>query len=324
MKRPRATRTFALGLLLILASPPVLPNPRPAEPAPQDPDGKPSTADKNLSERQKKILDLFSATRKSFKEGRLVLEYDFETQNQDLPDDWQPALNPSNMRIRWARGLEGTYSTVEHGIVVGDYGEWIHKAVFLPEVEVEVDQLAVSQYKAGNIFAPVFYSDKKKLSLGANAGFQVVCLKGWKLAKQPLQKEERSTQANSRYPIGYKFKRGVFETYLRGKKQNDTSANPKYTAGFDSGHVGLAWSGSVQFFVFKVTIQGALDPAWIAKELKEPLPKSGSRGGKTQTQKAGKAVDAKKDEGAGDADKTSKTGKSTKTSKTDKPEDNGK
>ena len=224
------------------------------------------------TEREKKILDLFTASSKHFKDGRITLVYDFEGQQQDLVEDWMPTLKSSGMRIRWARGQEGTYSTIEHGIIIGDHGEWIHEAVFLPDIEVQVENLTVSQYKPGNILAPVFYCDKKKLSLAANSGFQTACLKGWRHAKPPSPKEERKVSSNDRHTIGYKLKGGVFEAQLNKRKTHDSSAIPRFTEGFDNGHVGLAWSGSVQSFIFKVTIEGRLDPAWVAKQLKEPPP----------------------------------------------------
>jgi hypothetical protein len=36
--------------------------------------------------------------------------------------------------------------------------------------------------------------------------------------------------------------------------------------------VGLAWNGSIQSFIFAITMEGVLDPEWVAKQLGEPPP----------------------------------------------------
>ena len=77
------------------------------------------------------------------------------------------------------------------------------------------------------------------------------------------------SQANERFWVGYKYDGKVFECYHANRKTSDTSKSPKFTDGFDSGHAGLAWGGSIQSFVFKVTIEGKLDPDWVAKQLNE-------------------------------------------------------
>jgi hypothetical protein len=233
-------------------------------------------------EREKRILDLFSCTSKKMDGDRIELVYAFETKQEDLVDDWKPALHPNNARIRWTRALEGTWTTLEDGIVLGDFGEWLHKAVFLPDIEVEVELQAASQHKAGNVMAPIFYNDKKKRALGSNNGSQVVYLAGGKHAKPAIPKQERAVTSNARFAVGYAFKGTTFEARLRGRKSADTTASPKYAEGFDRGRVGMGWSGSVQYFVFKVTIKGKLDPEWVAKELGEPAPAAGKEKAKAK------------------------------------------
>ena len=94
---------------------------------------------KEQVERENRILELFSSTSKKFNGEAIELVYSFETKQEDLVSDWKPDMRPNDLRIRWSRGLEGTWTTVEDGIVLGDNGEWLHKAVFLPDVEMEVD-----------------------------------------------------------------------------------------------------------------------------------------------------------------------------------------
>jgi hypothetical protein len=240
-----------------------------------------------VSERDARILELFSASQKSLKDGKLRLVYNFESQRQDLPEDWLPALNPNDMRIRWLRGSEGTPTTVEHGICIGDYGEWMHEAVFLPDgLEVTVDLMNYSPHKPGSICGPVFFNDKKKMSLGASMGRQVVSLKGWKLAKAPHPKTAAPISAITRYKSGFKLHGGVFEAHFNGKKTADSTTLSKLTDGFDRGRVGLAWSGSVQSFIYSVTMEGSLDPEWVAKQLGEATgEKTKAKGAK---KKAGK------------------------------------
>jgi hypothetical protein len=228
-------------------------------------------AGEKLSERDQRILDLFVASRKSFtKDGRLRLEYDFETKQQDLVEDWKPDLKPQVQRIRWSRGAEGTPSTVEDGIVIGDYGEWFHEAVFLTDgLEVTVDQMNLSPFKPGSIQAVVLYNEKKKMSLGVNAGAQAVVLKGWKHAKNPIPRNERPVTSCQRFKAGLRMKATTLECVLEGRKLSDTAQNVKFTDGFDRGRVGLAWSGSIQCWIFNVVMEGRLDPEWTAKALGE-------------------------------------------------------
>lgn len=223
-----------------------------------------------LSEREKRILELFQATTKQFdKDGRLLLTYNFESKSEELVEDWRPTLAETKMRVRWSRGIEGTITTVEDGILVGDFGHWLHKAVFLADLQVKVDHLSVAQFRPGTILAAVFHNDKKKRSLGVNAGYQAVCLSGWKHAKPPHPRDEKPVPTNVRQTIGYKYDGKVLESYLRDRKTSDTAAVPKFTDGFDSGRVGLAWSGSVQSFIFQVSISGRLDPDWVAEQFGE-------------------------------------------------------
>jgi hypothetical protein len=226
---------------------------------------------KQPNERESRILELFTATKKNFtKDGRLQLVYSFETRQQDLVEDWSPALDAKNPRIRWTRPGEYTWSALEYGIIIGDYGEWMHEATFLADgLEVTVDQSNAAAYKAGTISAAVLYNDKKKLSLGVNAGAQAVVLKGFRLAKPPIPRAERKVLSNQRYKAGYRIKGSVIECILNGSKLGDTADNVKFTDGFDRGRVGLAWSGSVQSFIHQVTIKGTLDPEWVQKALGE-------------------------------------------------------
>ena len=267
------------------------------DPKPGD-EGKPP----EVLEREKRISGLFKASVVSFEKDRIILVYNFESKDQDLPEDWLPDLNPKNMRIRWARGIEGTITTVEDGMILGDFGEWYHKASFLGDIDVEVDLLPVSQYKQGNIMGPVFYNEKRKRAIGTNEGNQAVCLANRKHAKPPIPKTEKVVTANERHKIGFAFDGKKLECRYNGRKMTDTSSAPKFTEGFDTGRVGFNWNGSVQYFIFKVTMKGKLDPAWLAKQLGEGVEKKEKKTDPGEKKKGSSAGgEAKKDKASGKA-----------------------
>ena len=299
MRQVRPGLVAFLSILLILKSQ----TPAPAAAAPQDGKKPPAkekeeedddSVSEEVKELRKKLLDLFSASEEKFEGDRIVLVYDFEGRDENLVSDWKPDLKPNDMRIRWARGIEGTATSVEYGLILGDYGEYLHKAMFLPDIDVEVDWLPVSPHKAGNIVAPVFSHDKKKRAIGANAGSQAVCLAARKHVKPPIPRTERTVVANTRYKAGYTFDGTRLECRMNGRKTTDTISTPKFVEGFDKGRVGLIWTGSIQYFLFKVTIKGKLDPAWVDTQL----------GTKTAT--------TSKDAAPGAASKAADTGKTAK------------
>lgn len=291
--RPGSLLVLCFGLLAggILGGPLAAEEPAPGA----------NTPEPKLTERQKRIKELFKASSVKFDKDLVVLEYSFESKDHSLTEDWTPALNPNVQRIRWSRGLEGTYSSVEDGIIVGDYGEWYHRAVFTNNVEVEVDLLPVSPYKSGNLMCAVLYNDKKKRSIGSNEGNQVVCLAGRKLAKAPVPKTEKAISANTRHKMGFALKGSVVEGRLNGKRSVDSSEQPKFAEGIDSGRVGLVWSGSIQYFIYKVTVRGKLDPAWLAKEIgpgfddeKAETAEAGNKKGSTKSSSSSAKKSGKK------------------------------
>jgi hypothetical protein len=248
----------------------------------QAPDPKVPKETKELTEREKRIAEIFHAAQVTFDKDRITIVYDFESMDPNLAEDWQPKITPNNQRIRWARGMEGTMTTIEHGVILGDAGEWLHKAIFSSNVEVEADILPLSQNKRGNIMAAAFYNDKKKRAIGTNEGSQVVCLQARKHAKTPIPKTERTVVANERHKISFSYDGKALLCSYNGRKAADSVSSPKFTEGFDTGRVGLIWSGSVQYFLFKLTIQGKLDPAWLAAQLGESPP-AAADGGKTKS-----------------------------------------
>ena len=254
---------------------------------------------KGPTEREKKILELFNATSKAFEKGQIVLNYNFESRKDDEVSDWSPLDTSLKSRIHWATSGEleflredegGSYTSrspkfADGGIVLADFGEWKHKAVFLPDLEVSVDLMNVAQPRAGTVVCPIFYSKKKKLSLGASNAAQIMTLNGWKTSKSH-PKNEKTAVRRLRQEVGYKLNGRLFEGRLNGKKVADSSTLTKFTEGFDVGQAGIAWSGSsgsVKVFVFGVTIRGRLDPDWVSEQLGE----------KSQTAEKGKTPGTK-------------------------------
>ena len=225
------------------------------------------------TDREKKVLELFKATTKRSKDGKISLEYNFEGReaaSEDLVDDWKPSLSETRQRVRWSKAAEGYWSAnYEQGLLIGDYGEWLHKAVFLPDVEMKATVVRVSVVRPGTLLATVFHNEKKKLSIGVNSGYQAVCLKGFTQAKAPWPRADRpAPQSHQRVTMGYRLNGKVLESQLNNRKTSDTTAAPKFTEGFDSGHPGLAWSGA-QCFILSISIEGRLDPDWVAAQLGE-------------------------------------------------------
>lgn len=257
---------------------------------PDDPDEdtekeseKPETA-KGPTEREKKILELFNASSKEFDRGQILLSYNFESRKDDEVLDWSPLDSSLKSRIHWATSGEMEFlredegyslgpKLADGGIVLADFGEWKHKGVFLPDLEVNVDMMNVAAPRAGTIICSTFFSKKKKLSLGASGGSQIMTLNGWKPSK-PHPKTEKVPVRRLRQDLGYKLKGRTFESYLNGKKAADSSTLSKFTDGFDVGQVGMAWSGSVKVFVFGITIRGRLDPDWVSEQLGEKTDKA--------------------------------------------------
>ena len=257
---------------------------------PEEDDNEKEGEEQGPTEREKKVLALFKASKASFQQGRLVLTYDFETKNDELVLDWSPRPEDTKKRIRWS-GKEGPTRPSKDkqgkkievyvpGMVIADYGQWTHKAVFLPDLEVEVTIYSMAQPRAGTVVAATFGSEQKKRALGVNGGYQAVCVGGAKPAhlKPPLPAADRPLVRELRQTIGFHYNGKLLESYKDGKKTGDTSGSPKFTEGFGPGQVGLAWNGQVVCFIHRVTIKGRLDPDWVSAALGEKGdPKTGGK-----------------------------------------------
>jgi hypothetical protein len=237
------------------------------------------------SEREIEVLQLFHASKKSFEDGKLVLTYDFSTRDEELLEDWTPKMAALKPKLHWSTSgesyvaeHESTYVRKEadsQGVVMSDNGQWMHKAVFLPDVEVSLEVLNLAIHRPGTLMGPIFYNSRKKESIGVNGGFQFISSSGGKPAKPFLPlKTDKVIERMQQYSFGYRLQDKVLECIRADKKVLDT----KVAQGFDNGRVGLFWTGSIQCFVFRATLKGRLDPVWLAEQLVEKKTDSGKGG----------------------------------------------
>lgn len=223
-----------------------------------------------LDERQLNSLKAaFCAT--SFKvneeDATVTVTYDFSTKDATLLTVFNPPMEKTKNRIRWSRGYEGTWSTVEDGLVIADHGVWLHDA-FWRDVTIEVDYLSMSAIKKGDVLAPVFLPKKGKKLYGANLGRQCVKLKpNVKLAARPIPRQFPTAAVHNRLQFGLKVQKQVVTALNNGRATADSSKDPKFLKKASAGQVGLAWRGTVNGFVFKITMTGKLDPEWVKQQV---------------------------------------------------------
>ncbi len=232
----------------------------------EDPPPKPGTY---TEAEQEKIRALFNATSANFDEdGRLSLTYDFQSMEDTLPGDWTPEMSTTKGKIRWARGIEGTRTTVEHGIVIADAASWFHKARWT-ELRLEVVYLSMSGTRKGDLLAAAFLFHKQKRTVGSNMGQQCVTIQNGKIAGTPNPKEPPGVVAEGKYTFGFELKDGVFHAQRDGKSKASSEGDAKFLRDLSPGHGGLVWNGTIQGFVFRVTLEGNLDPTWVTAELEK-------------------------------------------------------
>ena len=166
-------------------------------------DGKPDEARKPAAPKLEVLNELFSASKvEILEDGRVRLTYDFETKEDELLQDWTPDISTTRNRIRWSRGYEGTFSTVEDGLVIADEGIFLHKGFWKDNVKVEVSYLSMANTGKNDLIAAVFAYDKGRRVVGSNMGSQCVRLsnklkhKGAPIPRQlssPLVSSRKST-----------------------------------------------------------------------------------------------------------------------------------
>lgn len=205
-------------------------------------------------------------------EGRVKLVYEFTTKEASLLEDWLPKIAETRRRIRWSQGLEGTFSTVEHGLIIADEGTFLHRAKWEPDVELSLDFLSMSGQEKSDVFAAIFLWDKGKQIVGSQVGEQCIRLaknlapKGRPVPAQPLAQ----LSAESRVNFGVRLRDGIVSALRGGSAVATSQGEEGFVKDPAAGQVGLAWKGRVNGFIFRVVIEGRLSPEWV----KENIPKA--------------------------------------------------
>ncbi|MEM7164343.1 MAG: hypothetical protein AAF581_02710 [Planctomycetota bacterium] len=201
-------------------------------------------------------------------DGTVTATYDFTTKDASLTEAFSPPMEKTKQRIRWSRGLEGTWNTVEDGLIIADQGVWLHKARWT-EARMEAEYLSMSAVKKGDVLAAVFLPHKGKKLYGANLGQQCVKLKpNVKLAAKPIPARFPVASVQNRFSFGLEIKNKVLTALRNDRRAADTANDPKFVRKAQPGQLGLAWRGTINGFIFKITMTGKLDPAWVKKQLK--------------------------------------------------------
>ncbi|MFN0060040.1 MAG: hypothetical protein ACKVX7_16405 [Planctomycetota bacterium] len=249
------------------------PNPPPETPPapPETPPAEPPSGS-DAAARLKEISRLFSATEVKFAEDQqtVIITYDLSTSETMAGEDFSPPVEKTNNRIRWARDHEGYSTFVGRGIMIAEYGVWLHKAVWAQDVAMDVEFHYLSEImKPRDIIAAVYAWDKGKRIVGSNVGRQCIKLSpDVKLSGPPIPEDAQIMRADEKRVFGFKLQHGVLAATVGGRKTVDTDSKPKFLSKPESGSVGLAWRGEYcKGAVTKITITGKLDKEWLAKQL---------------------------------------------------------
>jgi len=256
--------------------PPATPAP-PAEPTEEEKAAAAAAAEaaRLLAEKQKRICELFSASKAEFNpEGQLVLTYDFEGGDQSIATDWGPDIDTFKKRVRWSRGWEGGVGrTYRDTIVVSEYGIWLHKAMW-KDVAMDVQFQSLTEImKEGDLVAAVFAWDKNKKIAGSNMGEQCVRIDpSLKPAGAPIPTKYPVLHSAEERTFGYKLKDGVLAATQSGRTIVDTAKNEKFLSKLGAGHAGVVWRGEyMKGYLLRVVLTGTPDPEWLDKALKDAI-----------------------------------------------------
>src|SRR2546425_744731 len=110
------TVVFCLSLLLVAFQPAM----SRAGDGEDEEDQQPRKTAPGPSEREQRILSLFSATSRRFEDGRIILVYDFLKQEDAVAADWAPAVDRTwKSRIHWTS--QGEADQLQEGSSSGFY-----------------------------------------------------------------------------------------------------------------------------------------------------------------------------------------------------------
>ena len=216
------------------------------------------------------IVDHFHATEGSVdEEGRVHLVYRFSTKDSTLLEDWTPELKDSKRRIRWSQGYEGTWTTVEHGLVIADEGIFLHKAQWQPDVEISVEYLSMASSGKKDVLAAIYAWDRGRKIVGGHYGTHCLRLDGKMRPRgRPIPARALSPQAvEDRRTFGLRIAEGIAHALNNGHVTATSEENEKFTKDIEPGMIGLGWKGRVNGFIFTIEIEGKLDPEYLEEHL---------------------------------------------------------
>jgi len=280
---PRIILALAAALAVVAA----LAAPAPAQEgaagtAPKSPEASPPAEPAPLILDEAALQSYFQASALEITEaGRVKLTYDFSTKDSNLLVDWLPKIADTKRRIRWSMGLEGTFSTVEDGLIIADEGTFLHRAKWEKDVELTLDYLSMSGHDKNDLLAAVYLWDQGKQIVASQVGEQCLRLaknlapKGKPIPAMPLGQ----LTGEERRSFGVRVRDGIVSALRGGSAVASSEGKPDFAKEIAAGQVGLAWRGRVNGFIFKITIEGKLNPEWVKKEIpkaiverKEPPP----------------------------------------------------
>ena len=229
----------------------------------QEDDGKGEKASELTAEQREAITEYFHASSESFDGGKLTLVYDFEKMTDALAEDWGPSLDKGKGRVRWTRAGEGSHEGIS-GILIAQYGRWVHKAIWDSTVEVSIEVMPMSSSRKGDVIAAVFQNPKGTKIVGTNGGTQIIRMKGVKVALA-FPKSPPTFSYNQRQRFRYRVADGVLTAVVQSSPRVDTAKKKSFMKKLDKGRVGVAWNGQVNGIISKITIHGQLDVDWVKK-----------------------------------------------------------
>lgn len=216
------------------------------------------------------VLSHFRASSAELLEdGRVRLVYDFSSKDPNLLGDWSPEIKQTERRIRWSQGYEGTWTTVEDGLIIADHGIFIHNAHWAGDVDIQVDYLSMATPGKKDVLGAIYAWDKGRKIVGSQVGEQCVRLsKNIAPRGRPIPaKELPQLVAEEKRTFGLRIREGIAEATRSGRVHASSEGNEKFTKGLDTGQTGLAWKGRVNGFIFKIVVEGKLCPEWIAENI---------------------------------------------------------
>lgn len=197
-------------------------------------------------------------------DGRVTLGYIISQPNESLISDFTPKLETTKKRIRWATPADRGGS----GLVLAQSGTLLHRAHWLPDVEVEFTFASRSPADENGFIAAIF-AYKSGRALGSNLREQIIKLNKGRISGKRMPPGPVTLGMMMTAKFGFRLQHGLFECLRSNLKTVDSAKKPGLTKSLKKGQVGLMWAGRVQGYFTQMTIKGTLDPEWVKKQVGE-------------------------------------------------------